>query len=139
MAFVSPLTQPLDESIGFVEVFGLVAAMETADCMGKAARVAIRRVCNADAGIIGVVCQGDLAACAAAVDAGKAAAARMGALLTSNLIPRPFDDTQALVGVCGSVFSGTKAKSGANPKPGPAAPAGKARARRKSASDRQGE
>ena len=69
------------------------AAIEAADAMGKAARVQVKTVCNADAGILSVVCEGDLAACVAAVDAGKAAAERMGSLLTSNLIARPYSDT----------------------------------------------
>jgi len=104
------------ESFGFVETFGLVAAIETADAMGKAARVRVRRVCNADAGIISVVCQGDLAACAAAVDAGKAAATRFGGLLTSNVIARPFEDTEHLVGVSGMVFTGTRVAQAAKGK-----------------------
>lgn len=104
------------ESFGFVETMGLVAAIETADAMGKAARVRIRRVCNADAGIISVVCQGDLAACAASVAAGKAAAQRMNALLTSNVIARPFEDTEHLVGVSGMVFKGTRVAAAAKAK-----------------------
>jgi microcompartment protein CcmL/EutN len=112
------------ESLGFVETFGLAAAIETADAMGKSARVRIERVCNADAGIISVVCQGDLAACMAAVDAGKAAAARMNALLTSNVIARPFEDTEVLVGLSGTTFKAAKAPA---PKKNAARPAGKAK------------
>jgi microcompartment protein CcmL/EutN len=85
------------EAMGFVETRGLVAAIEAADAMVKAARVRIKTVGNADAALISVICEGDLAACAAAVDAGKAAAARVGDLVGSNLIPRPDDDTEALV------------------------------------------
>jgi microcompartment protein CcmL/EutN len=85
------------EALGFVETRGLVAAIEAADAMVKAARVRIKTVGNADAALISVICEGDLAACAAAVDAGKAAAARVGDLVGSNLIARPDDDTEALV------------------------------------------
>jgi microcompartment protein CcmL/EutN len=87
-----------NEALGFVETMGLVAAVEAADAMVKAARVRIKTVGNADAALITVICEGDLAACAAAVDAGKAAAARVGDFVGSNLIPRPDDDTAALVG-----------------------------------------
>jgi len=59
------------EAMGFVETQGLVAAIEAADAMVKAARVRIKTVGNADAALISVICEGDLAACAAAVDAGK--------------------------------------------------------------------
>ncbi len=62
-----------NEAMGFVETQGLVAAIEAADAMVKAARVRIKTVGNADAALISVICEGDLAACAAAVDAGKAA------------------------------------------------------------------
>ena len=62
-----------NEALGFVETRGLVAAIEAADAMVKAARVRIKTVGNADAALISVICEGDLAACAAAVDAGKAA------------------------------------------------------------------
>lgn len=85
------------EAMGFVETRGLVAAIEAADAMVKAAQVSIKTVGNADAALISVICEGDLAACAAAVDAGKAAAARIGDFVCSNLIPRPDDDTEWLV------------------------------------------
>ncbi len=86
-----------NEAMGFVETQGLVAAIEAADAMVKAARVRIKTVGNADAALISVICTGDLAACAAAVDAGKAAAARVGDFVGSNLIARPDDDTEWLV------------------------------------------
>jgi len=85
------------EALGFVETRGLVAAIEAADAMAKAARVRIKTVGNADAALISVICEGDIAACAAAVDAGKAAAARVGDLVGSNLIARPDADTARLV------------------------------------------
>jgi microcompartment protein CcmL/EutN len=85
------------EAMGFVETQGLVAAIEAADAMVKAARVRIKTVGTADAALICVICEGDLASCAAAVDAGKAAAARVGDLVCSNLIARPDDGTEALV------------------------------------------
>ncbi|MBI4804366.1 MAG: BMC domain-containing protein [Desulfovibrio sp.] len=98
------------DALGFVEVFGLTAAIEAADAMGKAARVRVKSVCNADAGILSVVCEGDLAACKAAVDAGKAAAERLGGLLSSNLIARPYSDTDVLVSEhVGSMFKPKKA------------------------------
>ena len=98
------------DALGFVEIFGLTAATEVADVMLKSANVTVKSVCNADAGLITVVCEGDLAACTAAVDAGKAAAIRMGALLCSNLIGRPLEDTVELIaGHAGSMFPVTPA------------------------------
>jgi ethanolamine utilization protein EutM len=85
------------ESFGFVETMGLVAAVEAADAMVKAARVRVKTVVNADAGLISVICEGDLAACSAAVDAGKAAAERAGGFVGTNLIPRPYTETSRLI------------------------------------------
>jgi len=93
------------DAMGFVEIFGLIAATEVADVMLKSANIHVKSVCNADAGLITVVCSGDLAACKAAVDAGKAAGTRLGALIGSNLIGRPLEDTVELIsGHVGSMF-----------------------------------
>jgi microcompartment protein CcmL/EutN len=86
-----------DKSFGFVETLGLVPAIEAADAMAKAARVDVKTVGNADAGLISVICEGDLAACQAAVDAGKAAAGRLGDVVGTNIIARPDDDTNTVV------------------------------------------
>lgn len=86
-----------NESLGFVETHGLAAAIETADAMVKAARVRVKTVLNADFGLLSVVCEGDLAACKAAVEAGKASAERMGGFVSCNLIARPDDDTGAMI------------------------------------------
>lgn len=86
-----------NESLGFVETMGLVAAIEAADAMVKAARVRVKTVGNADGGLLSVICEGDLASCKAAVDAGKTAAERVGEFVRSNVIPRPDGDTEHLV------------------------------------------
>ena len=84
-------------SLGFVETYGLVAAVEAADAMTKAARVRVKTVVNADLGLLSVICEGDLAACCAAVDAGRAAAARIGECVTSNVIGRPDEDAENFI------------------------------------------
>ncbi len=101
------------DSMGFVETMGLVTAIEAADAMVKAARVKVRTVVNADAGLLSVVCEGDLAACKAAVDAGKAAAARVGEAVASNIIARPDQGTDEMVG--GYVKGLFEAKAAAKP------------------------
>jgi ethanolamine utilization protein EutM len=106
------------DSLGFVETMGMVAAVEAADAMVKAARVRVKTVVNADAGLLSVVCEGDLAACNAAVNAGKAAAAAVGDCISSNLIARPDADTDLLIDdYLDPIFS--------QPKQPPKAPAGK--------------
>lgn len=99
------------DSFGLVEVVGLIAATEAADAMCKAARVNVRSVANADAGLLSVICVGDLAACKAAVDAGKAAAARVGEVVNSTIIPRPDKDMDILINSrIGSMFGKAEAK-----------------------------
>jgi microcompartment protein CcmL/EutN len=86
-----------DNSFGFVEAYGMVAAIEAADAMVKTARVKVKTVLNADVGMLSVICEGDLAACKAAVDAGKAAADSVGKCLSTNLIARPGEELEDLI------------------------------------------
>ena len=107
------------DALGFVETMGLVAAIEAADAMVKAARVKVKTVVNADAGLLSVVCTGDLAACNAAVNAGKAAAAAVGDCVSDNLIPRPDGDTDMLIDdYLGGIFSEPKAAKKKTPAKG---------------------
>lgn len=115
-----------NDSIGFVEAYGMVAAIEAADAMVKTARVKVKTVLNADVGMLSVICEGDLAACKAAVDAGKAAAERVGKCLSTNLIARPAEGLEELISKrIGSTI--TPAKQGPKAK-APAAKRGKAKA-----------
>lgn len=86
-----------DDSMGFVETIGLVAAIEAADIMVKSANVKVESVVNADAGLITVICTGDLASCIAAVDAARAKVTGIGRYFNSNRIPRPSSDAQRLI------------------------------------------
>jgi microcompartment protein CcmL/EutN len=105
-----------NDSLGFVETFGMVAAIEASDAMVKAARVRVKTVLNADVGMLSVICEGDLAACKAAVDAGKAAADRVGKCLSANLIPRPAGGIEALITAhIGSTITKPKTKPKAKP------------------------
>ncbi len=84
-------------AIGFVEVVGLLAAIEAADAMVKAAQVRLLKQHIISPGWVTVVVEGDLASCKAAVDAGKAAAARLGQVLSTLVLGRPDLDTEGLV------------------------------------------
>ena len=100
----------MDGSIGFVEVVGLVAAIEVADAMTKAANVNVKTITSDDAGGITIICEGDLAAVGAAVDAGKAAGSRLGECVGTNVIGRPDASLEALLtDKMGSVFAEEKA------------------------------
>ena len=77
-----------NESMGFIETIGLAAAIAAADIMLKSANVKVETVANADAGLITVICTGDLASCNAAVDAAKAAVTVGGTYFNSSRIPK---------------------------------------------------
>ena len=85
------------DALGFLEVRGLVAAIEAADAMLKAADVKLIRSHQVDPRFFTLVVEGDLAACRAAVDAGKAAASRLGEVVSRLGIGRPDGDTEAMV------------------------------------------
>lgn len=80
------------DALGFVETCGLAAAIEVADAMAKTADVTIEAAHKVDAGLVCVICSGDVASCKAAVDAGVGVAVRMGCLAGSNVIARPADE-----------------------------------------------
>lgn len=84
-------------SLGFVEVRGLAAAIETADSMLKCAEVRLLRQLLREPMLITIAVEGELGACHAAVDAGQASARRMGAYVSSNVMGRPAGDTADFV------------------------------------------
>lgn len=79
-------------ALGFVETKGLVGALEAADAGLKSADVRLLSQERADAGLVTIVFVGEVAAVKAAVDAGSAAAARVGQLISAHVIPRPTAD-----------------------------------------------
>lgn len=85
------------DSFGFLEIFGLAAAIEAADAMLKSAQVRLVRQHELNPGLITLVVEGDLASCRAAINAGKAAAARVGMVVGSHVIGRPDKDTESMI------------------------------------------
>lgn len=80
------------DALGLVETRGLVGALEAADAGAKAANVRLLGLERADAALVTVKFLGEVAAVRAAVDAGSAAAQRVGQLVSTHVIPRPHDD-----------------------------------------------
>lgn len=80
------------DALGLVETRGLVGALEAADAGLKAADVRLLGTERADAGLVTVKFLGEVAAVKAAVDAGAAAAQRVGQLVAVHVIPRPHED-----------------------------------------------
>jgi ethanolamine utilization protein EutM len=85
-----------EQALGLIETRGLVGAIEAADAGVKAAPVTLLGTEQADAGLVTVLFAGDTAAVKSAVDAGSAAAARVGQLISTHVIPRPDPELDAL-------------------------------------------
>jgi ethanolamine utilization protein EutM len=79
----------MPKALGLVETRGLVAAIEAADAMVKAANVTIIGKEKVDPALITIKIAGDVAAVKSAVDAGAAAAKRVGELVSVHIIPQP--------------------------------------------------
>ena len=82
----------MKEAIGMVETKGYVGSVEASDAMLKAANVALVRTVQIGGGVVTVLVQGDVGSVNASVDAGAAAAKRVGELVGSHVIARPHDD-----------------------------------------------
>src|SRR5947209_1445376 len=82
----------MEEALGMVECMGLVAMIEAADAMVKAANVTLVGYEKIDAGLVTAIVRGDVASVKSAVDAGAAAASRVGKVVATHVIPRPHSD-----------------------------------------------
>ena len=89
------------EALGMIETRGLVAAIEAADAMVKAANVTLIGKEHIGAGLVDVMVRGDVGAVKAAVDAGAAAAERVGELVFVHVIPRPHDEVEEILPTLG--------------------------------------
>ena len=123
------------QALGLIETKGLVAAIESADAMLKAAEVSLLEKTCVGGGLVTVIVCGDVGAVKAATDAGAAAAQRVGELLSVHVIPRPHQELNDVV-VSTAMLKQTgrpstaSEKTGAEPKAQPAVatetqPAGK--------------
>lgn len=87
----------MNTAIGLIETKGLVGAIEAIDASLKAANVKLLRKEKSTGGWVMVVMTGDVGSVKAAVDAGSAAAERMGQLVASHVIPRLSTEVYPLV------------------------------------------
>ena len=84
-------------ALGMVETRGLVAAIEAADAMVKAANVQLVGKEQVGGGLVTVMVRGDVGAVKAATDAGAAAAEKIGELISVHLIPRPHTEVDGIL------------------------------------------
>ena len=85
------------KALGMIETKGLVGSVEAADAMVKAANVTLTGKVHVGGGLVTVMVRGDVGAVKAAVDAGAAAAERVGELISIHVIPRPHSDVEMIL------------------------------------------
>ena len=85
------------EALGMIETRGLVAAIEAADSMLKAANVTLIGTEKIGSGLVSVMVRGDVGAVKAAVEAGGANAGKLGELVAVHVIPRPHGDVEKIL------------------------------------------
>ena len=87
----------IQQALGMIETRGLVAAIEAADAMLKAANVELVGTEKIGSGLVSVMVRGDVGAVKAAVEAGADSASRLGELVATHVIPRPHADVEKIL------------------------------------------
>jgi len=87
----------MGEALGMIETKGLVGLVEASDAMVKAANVQLVGWEKIGACYVTAMVRGDVAAVKAAVDAGAAAAAKVGELISVHVIPRPHSSLEDIL------------------------------------------
>ena len=85
------------QALGMIETRGLIASIEAADAMLKAANVVLVGTEKIGSGLVSVMVRGDVGAVKAACEAGSASAARLGEVIAVHLIPRPHGDVENIL------------------------------------------
>jgi len=104
-----------ERALGLIETRGLVAALEAADAMLKAANVVCVGKEVTDAALVTIKVVGEVGAVKAAIDAGSVAARKVGEVVSTHIIPR-LDEQAELVTY--SANERAKLKSPAPPQTG---------------------
>ena len=87
----------MGEALGMIETKGLVGAIEAADAMTKSANVTLIGYEKIGSGLVTVMVRGDVGAVKASVDAGAAAAEKVGEIVSQHVIPRPHTDVERIL------------------------------------------
>ena len=87
----------MGEALGMIETKGLVGAIEAADAMTKSANVTLIGYEKIGSGLVTVMVRGDVGAVKAYVDAGAAAAEKVGEIVSQHVIPRPHTDVERIL------------------------------------------
>ena len=92
---------PGQMALGMIETRGLVASIEAADAMVKAASVTIVGQTKAGGGLVSTLVRGEVGAVKAATDAGAVAANKIGEVVSVHVIARPHDELEAIIEALG--------------------------------------
>ena len=104
------------QALGMIETVGLVGSLEAADAAVKTAMVTIEEISFPGAGLATVKIVGEVSAVKSAVDAGVAAAQKVGKVVSSHIIPRPDDQIESLISTVPVVSQETGAPDVLQPK-----------------------
>jgi len=87
------------QALGLIETKGLIAAIESADAMLKAADVNLLEKTYVGGGLVSIIVTGDVGAVKAAVEAGGAAVRKINSalLVSEHVIPRPHEDLEHIM------------------------------------------
>ena len=85
------------QALGMLETRGLVAAIEGADAMVKAANVEMIGTEKIGSGLVTVMVRGDVGAVKAATEAGAEVAGRLGEVIAVHVIPRPHSSVELIL------------------------------------------
>jgi ethanolamine utilization protein EutM len=84
------------EALGMIETKGYVGLVEASDAMCKAANVELIKRIEIGGGFVTTLVRGDVGSVKAAVDAGAAAAGRVGEMVACHVIPAPHESLDGL-------------------------------------------
>ena len=84
-------------ALGIIETRGLIASIEAADAMLKAANVELVGTEKIGSGLVTIIVQGDVGAVKAAVESGEEAASRIGEIVASHVIARPHGSISSIL------------------------------------------
>ncbi|MGI6456133.1 MAG: BMC domain-containing protein [bacterium] len=85
------------QALGLIETRGLVGAIEASDAALKAANSVLTQIEYTVPGLVTVKLRGEVADVQSAVDAGSAAARRVGEVVSVHVIPRPHDEVEKVI------------------------------------------
>jgi microcompartment protein CcmL/EutN len=103
-----PQEDEMGEALGMIETRGFVGMVEASDAMVKAAKVTLVGYEKVGGGYVTAIVRGDVAAVRAAVDAGMAAASKVGELISTHVIPRPHTSLEDVLPIGKTVAAKSK-------------------------------